>query len=495
MDQEVTCYPSILHQLSSGGGRLSEVANKKREAALCRLLDCSHLTPTHWRIWILSAMGIFLDGFDLFIISIALPLIIRDLSPSPVLIGAIGSAAVIGAIFGASIGGILTDRFGRKSIYIVDLLLFIIFSFCCGIAWDISSLIIFRFLLGIGVGADYPICASYVSEFMPSALRGRMLIGAFAFQAVGMFAAAVVGLIILFVFPDPAAWRWMLIAGAIPAVIVLIARATVPESPRWYLGQGLFKNAARVICGLVPHKEAKIRECVAEQKVSTCSDPKKCSEFSVLFSREFRKRTILATVPWFLMDVAMYGVGIFMPILLAGLVFTSKGTSDIEMIYQSIAGSAFLDLFLLAGFLLNIRYVDTVGRIRLQIYGFIGMTLGMILILMAWLFGSNLFLVFSGFIFFNLLLNLGPNATTFILPVELFPTRVRGSAHGLASAIAKCGAATGIFLIPLIQNFAGIPGVLIVVGVVSMAGLIITLIFRIETSGQSLDELDPGVFG
>jgi len=440
-------------------------------------------------------MGIFLDGYDLFIISIALPLIIRDLSPSPVLLGAIGSAAVIGAIFGASIGGVLTDRFGRKSIYIVDLFLFIIFSFCCGIAWDISSLIIFRLLLGVGVGADYPICASYVSEFMPVALRGRMLIGAFAFQAVGMFTAAVVGLVILFMYPDPAAWRWMLISGAIPAVIVLIARASVPESPRWYLGQGLFRQAARVICYLIPGKEDKIRDCVAKQCEEPAKTEKSHSEFSILFSKEYRKRTILATVPWFLMDVAMYGVGIFLPILLAGLLFTNKGGAGLDEIYQSIAGSAFLDIFLLAGFLLNMRYVDKIGRIKLQIYGFIGMTLGMMLILMAWLFGSNIYLIFSGFIFFNLLLNLGPNATTFILPVELFPTRVRGSAHGLASAVAKAGAAVGIFLIPIVQELAGIGGVLIVIGIVSLAGLLVTLIFRIETKGQSLDEIEPAVFG
>ena len=474
-----------------------ELTYKQREVALCHLLDRSTLTRTHWRIWALSAMGIFLDGFDLFIISIALPLIITDLSPSPIMIGAIGSAAVIGAIFGASIGGVLTDRFGRKSIYIIDLLFFIIFSLMCGFSWDLTSLVAFRFLLGVGVGADYPICASYISEFMPCALRGRMLIGAFAFQAVGMFAAAMTGLFVLFFFPDPSAWRWMLIAGAIPATIVLLARATVPESPRWYLGQGLFIKAARVVCGLIPHKEEKIRECVTKQKSSVSDDPKESENqgFSVLLSREYRKRTILATVPWFLMDLAMYGIGIFLPILLASLVFTGHGTSDMDKIYESIAGSAFLDIFLLAGFLLNIMYVDKVGRIKLQIYGFIGMTLGMLLILMAWFTGSNIFLVFAGFIIFNLLLNMGPNATTFILPVELFPTRVRGSAHGMASAVAKCGAAAGIFLIPIVQEVAGIAGVLAVVGLVCIAGLVFTVLFRIETSGQSLDEIDPVNFG
>lgn len=466
----------------------------KKEIALCKLLDDSHLTSTHWRIWFLSAMGIFLDGFDLFIISIALPLIIKDLSPDSFLTGAIGSAAVIGAIFGASLGGVLTDRFGRKAIYIIDLLFFIVFSALSGFAWDISSLILFRFLLGVGVGADYPICASYVSEFMPACKRGKMLVGAFAFQAVGMFTAAIVGLVILYLVPSEEAWRLMLISGTIPAFIVLLARATVPESPRWYLGQGFFRKAAKIVCGLVPQKEKQIRDCVAVQKDLRSCDQRKCLNYKILFSPLYRKRTILATIPWFLMDVAMYGIGIFLPILLADLLFTSQNSSEIESIYQSIAGSAFLDIFLLIGFLLNIRYVDTVGRIKLQSYGFLGMTVGMFLIFIGWNMGSNIILVFAGFILFNLLLNFGPNATTFLIPVELFPTSIRGSAHGLASAVSKCGAAVGIFLIPLVQEILGNGGVLLVVGVVCITALVFTQLFKIETKCNSLDEIDSCVF-
>lgn len=120
-----------------------------------------------------------------------------------------------------------------------------------------------------------------------------------------MFTAGVVGLVILFMYPDPASWRWILISGAIPAVIVFIARASVPESPRWYLGQGLFRQAARVICHLIPNKEDKIRDCDARQDKEPVNAKTEHSEYSILFSKEYRKRTILATIPWFLMDIAM----------------------------------------------------------------------------------------------------------------------------------------------------------------------------------------------
>ncbi|MBP2134299.1 MFS family permease [Methanomicrobium sp. W14] len=187
---------------------------------LHRKLDESEMSPMHWKIWFLSSMGIFLDGFDLFIISIALPLIIAQFEPGSVMTGLIGSAAVIGSIIGAAAGGKISDKLGRKAIYIVDLILFLVFSLMTTFAWDIYSLILFRFLLGIGIGADYPICASYVSEFMPAGNRGRMLIGAFSFQAVGMFAAAGCGLLILWAYPEPVSWRLMLIAGCIPAVLI-----------------------------------------------------------------------------------------------------------------------------------------------------------------------------------------------------------------------------------------------------------------------------------
>lgn len=169
-------------------------------------------------------MGIFLDGFDLFVMSIALPLIIVQFAVTPPAQGIIGAAAVIGAIFGALIGGRLCDRFGRKKVFLVDLFIFIIFAVLLAFAWSIESLILFWFLLGVGIGADYPVCASYVSEFMPKRIRGRMLIAVFSFQAVGIFAAAAVGLFILAMYPSESAWRWMLVAGTVPALVILVLR-------------------------------------------------------------------------------------------------------------------------------------------------------------------------------------------------------------------------------------------------------------------------------
>jgi len=464
--------------------------------ALNKAMDESGLTPLHWKIWSLSAMGIFLDGFDLFIIGVALPIIVMDMNPSPAMQGLIAAAAVVGAMAGAMIGGRLTDRFGRKAIYIVDLAIFILFSLGTAFAWNAWSLLILRLLLGIGVGADYPICASYVSEFMPARLRGRMLIGAFSFQALGMVAAAVVGLLILKFHHQPDAWRWMLAAGAVPAIAVMFLRMTVPESPRWYIEQGQMDKAAQVIGLLVPAERERLEKLVSKEEKHLKKIKRKQEDYAVLFSAKYLKRTVLAAGAWFLMDIAAYAIGIFTPTILATMEFGTRAHSGpIGKDIVSTEGAAFLDLFLVLGFLLNVWFVERWGRINLQIAGFGGMAIGLLLLgyaSAADVHGSMLPLVFVGFILFNILMNMGPNSTTFILPAELFATDVRASGHGFAAGAAKFGAAIGIFFLPILKAQLGVPTTVYLLAGVCLLGLLITIVFRVETKGRSLEELDPG---
>jgi MFS family permease len=147
-------------------------------------------------------MGVFIDGFDLFIMAVALPLISADLNPSAATLGLIGAAALLGAVVGAAVIGRLSDRFGRKILYALDLAFFVVFSVLSALAWDVTSLIVFRFLLGVGVGADYPLSSAYISEFMPARVRGRMLVSGFSFQALGSLTGAAVGLLILLIYPE-----------------------------------------------------------------------------------------------------------------------------------------------------------------------------------------------------------------------------------------------------------------------------------------------------
>ncbi|MCX6692534.1 MAG: MFS transporter [Methanoregula sp.] len=465
---------------------------------LTEAMDDAPFTLKHAHIWFLSAMGIFLDGFDLFVMSIALPLIIVQFSATPLAQGLIGAAAVIGAIFGALIGGRLCDRFGRKKVFLFDLLIFIVFAVLSSFAWSIESLILFRFLLGVGIGADYPVCASYVSEFMPKRIRGRMLIAAFSFQAIGIFAAAGVGLFILAMHPSESAWRWMLVAGAVPALLILVLRRGLPESARWHIQRKEWKLAAGVVRYLIPDFTMKdqIKPPVADP-VQT--KPEKgpawhshLSSYAELFSKKNLRRTILITVPWFFMDFAFYGVGIFTPILIAAMIGTQgTGLNFIAQDFYSSEYTVVLDVFLVIGFILNILFIERAGRIRLQLAGFIGMAAGMF-ILAASQSGSQtiIALAFVGFGLFNLLQNFGPNATTFLLPAELFSTRLRATAHGFAAGLAKVGAACGIVFVPLMTASYGVRNTVIFMGVICILAFVVTWLTRIDMTGRSLEELE-----
>ncbi|MFA4826613.1 MAG: MFS transporter [Methanoregula sp.] len=465
---------------------------------LTEAMDDSPFTLKHAHIWFLSSMGIFLDGFDLFVLSIALPLIIVQFSATPLEQGIVGAAAVIGAIFGALIGGKLCDRFGRKKVFIADLFIFIIFAVLSAFAWNIESLILFRFLLGVGIGADYPACASYVSEFMPKRIRGRMLIAAFSFQAVGIFVAAGVGLLILALYPSESSWRWMMVAGAVPALVILVLRRGLPESARWHIQRREWKLAVGVVRYMIPDFTMKegikppVADIVQKKPEKEPARPSFMSSYAELFTQKNLQKTILITVPWFFMDFAFYGVGIFSPILIASMLGThATGLNFIAQDFYSTGYTVLLDVFLILGFILNILFVEKLGRIRLQLAGFIGMAAGLF-ILAASASGSEtiIALAFVGFGLFNLLQNWGPNATTFLLPAELFPTRLRATAHGFASGFAKIGAACGIIFVPLMKSSYGVSYTVIIMGIICLIAFVVTWLTRIDMTGRSLEELE-----
>jgi len=467
-------------------------------SVITNAMDDAPFTMKHAHIWFLSSMGIFLDGFDLFVLSIALPLIIVQFAATPLQQGIVGAAAVVGAIFGALIGGRLCDRFGRKKVFLVDLLIFIIFAVLSAFAWDIWSLVLFRFLLGIGIGADYPVCASYVSEFMPKKIRGRMLIAAFSFQAVGIFAAAGIGLVILALHPSESAWRIMLIAGAIPAIVILILRRSIPESARWHIQRKEWKLATGVVRYLIPDFTMdKSIKPPAEAAAKPVPEKRPAwhatlETYAELFNRNNLRRTTLITVPWFLMDFAFYGVGIFTPILIASMMGThTAGLNFIAQDFYSSGLTAVLDVFLVLGFILNIIFIERVGRMRLQLAGFIGMAAGMFILALSQSGSQTIIaLAFVGFGLFNLLQNWGPNATTFLLPAELYPTRLRATAHGLASGIAKVGATCGIMFVPLMTASYGVRLTVIFMGIVCIIAFIVTWLTRIDMTGRSLEDIE-----
>lgn len=446
-------------------------------------LDDTPFTKTQRKVWILSAMGVLLDGFDFFIIGVALPLIAFHFHLSPTIKGLVAVSAVAGAFLGALVFGQVADRIGRKGMFLVDIILFVVFSAASAAAWNAWSLIAFRFFLGIGIGADYPIGVSYIAESVPTRLRGRLVVGAFAFQALGSLLGVLVGLLILRVDPSVEAWRIMLAFGVLPAIVVVLMREGLPESVRWHLARGNYEKAS--------HAASMLLECPITLTAQNSPRGEHCLGFGSLFKKRYLRRTIFASLPWFLQDISTYGIGIFTPTILAAIAL-GGGASFIAKDIGATEGAAAVDLLLLVGFMLAIILVHYVSRITLQIVGFLGMALGL---LMAG--GSSLFpagsqgqmgMIVGGFMIFNCLMNMGPNATTYLLSGETFPTSIRATGAGFAASMAKLGAVLGTFFFPVLTPLLGTTGLLVMLAAASALAAAVTYGFRVDTRA-SLDAL------
>ncbi len=459
-----------------------------REAAVAEHLNGLRFGRAHRRVWLLAAMGIMLDGFDFFVMGVAIPLITVDWGITPLQTGMLASSAIVGAIVGAAVMGPLSDRIGRKLAFRIDLGIFVVFALASALAPDVGWLIAFRFFLGVGIGADYPISASYVAEISPQRLRTRLLIGAFSFQAVGQMLGALVGLAILLLRPEPGAWRWMLAFGVVPAVIIVILRRTVPESPLWLAAHARTEEAVSALSRFTGRPVS-----VAEIDGDGAATPAPAAErvgLRRLLRRDTAGSTVLTTVPWFFMDIATYGIGVFTPTVLAALALTSAAnTPFIADDITATEGAAVLDLFLVAGFALALLLVRHRGLVMLQTTGFVVMAaaLAVLAATQGLTAGSALqtVLVFAAFAAFNLFMNAGPNATTYTMPADAFPTVLRGAGAGVAAAAGKTGAALGTFLFPLLQHGLGLPLTLLLIAGGCVAAAVITFALRRHATAGS----------
>lgn len=448
-----------------------------------------------WILWALSAGLIALDGFDFFIIGLAMPFIQRDFGVGAATTGAIAVAAVAGAFAGSIVLGPLADKLGRQRMLELDIALFVVASAATALAWNAASLIAFRFLVGIAIGADYPISVSYITENVPSRWRGKMVISSFSFQAIGALSGALVGLGTLTAFeqffpdaPDLSiryAWRIMLAFGLVLSIAIGLLRLRfLLESPSYFLSRNEYDLASKAASELLEHPV----------EITPETDPPENEPslpYGALFSRGFLRRTLLASVPWFLQDIATYGIGIFTPTIVAALAYS--GEMDLITKEMNAAkGSAFVDLFLIVGFWVAVALVDRLGRIPLQILGFLGMGVGLwILSLSGQTAGgtANFGLLFGGFALFNLMMNAGPNSTTFLLSGEVFPTSIRSSGAGFAAGFAKAGAVLGTFILPILQHSIGVPLLLQGLAVMCAIAGFLTYLFRVETRGRSLEKV------
>ena len=416
----------------------------------------------------------FIDGFDVSVIAVALPGLTREWNITSGLVsGLVASAVVIGMFFGMMFGGHLVDKFGRRRMYMFDLIGFVVFALAAALTQNVWQLIAARFLLGIFIGADYPISSSLTAEFTTPKRRGGLIILMSLMWQLGSFTAFILGIALFDLGGNE--WRWMLFAGAVLAVIVIVLRHSMPESPRWLRAHGRAEEAAAI--------ERQVFE--EHDLVIDSSEPKKVGKgnrgtWRELFSPLMLRATIFCSLFWFAFAVAFYGIQMYTPTILGPF---TRGNQRLAFL-----GAALIAFLGVIGAALGMRVTEWLGRRRQIIYCFVGMTIALV-ILALWTSPSlvPMIILLSVTI---LLANLGPGVLNMVYPNEMFPTRLRGSGVGFAGSVSRIGSILGVLVFPILVGSWGMQNATWLFVGVCVIGLIGSLALAPETRGRSLDELE-----
>lgn len=417
------------------------------------------------RMTLATGGGMFIDGF--IFASFAAALAGKGMSNSlGVTTGwaqLISSSTLIGTFFGGLVLGYVTDRLGRRPMFTIDLSVFLtcsILMFFVTSNWQVLTL---GLIMGLAIGADYSIGSPLLSEFTPSRRRGHFLGVLEIGWNVGYVVAFLIGYVINTNFPG--AWHVTLAASAVPAVICLVIRHGLPESPRWLYSKGRGEEA-----------EAILRDDLGVDRLGDFArEEKEETRWRVLLSPDYLIRTVFACTFWICIVLPYFALTFFQAEVLG----------DIGLGDNALAGALLGTVVALTGAVVGWRIVDRVGRRKILI--------GPMFVCAAFLltvsFAAHLPVVLAAFCFFGYLFSYGiMSILPGIYPMEVFPTSVRTSGVGLASAASRVGAAIGTFGLPWVLAHWGLPPLMIIMAVVSVTGGLTSLRWAPETNGRELSE-------
>ncbi|CAO3598671.1 unnamed protein product [Absidia cylindrospora] len=463
-----------------------------------------------------SGAGFFTDSYDVFIINLVTPMLgyvyyahNGNKMPSDVE-GIIKGMASVGTFIGQLLFGFMGDIFGRK-IYGFELLIIIIGTINCATSASavkgvsaIGFLGLWRLVLGIGVGGDYPMSATITSEWSSTGRRGMMMALIFSMQGIGNLAAAIVTLILLAIFKNAInddvmaldyVWRLCIGLGAVPAVATIYLRFSMPESPRYSLHVNKDVEAAAAAKGQEVSTELSQQYTKVEEKRNHWA------EFRAYFGQWKHFRVLLGTsLSWFLLDVAFYGLGLNNTYVLSAIGYAKKDTA-FETLWANTVGQIIITcLGSVPGYYLTVFTIEKLGRRKIQIMGFTMTTILFVILATAYypLRDNAIAAFITVFTLAQLFMNFGANATTFIIPGEVFPSKVRASAHGISAASGKAGAILAAFAFNVVVEIgdtypgehAFLPQTLGIFAAVMFLGLIVTLLWIPESKGMDLDEFE-----
>lgn len=482
----------------------------------------SFLSLDEIKLLSIAGVGFFLDSYDLFIINLVVPIWtyeywggLQGKKPHypPLLRGTVNAAANIGNIIGQLSFGFLGDTYGRKFVYGKELIICIIgmilvISLPNSIPTPTLKMVwifCWRLFMGIGIGGDYPMSASITSERSHLRRRGMLLGWIFSNQGWGTLMGSVVTIIVLACFQHAlnvegkynqldAVWRIQMGVALIPAAATLWPRLTMPEGKKYLESQALNDSrstlASENSLKKGGEKEVGSDTDVAPPMVEPTANKAKFNTFFVYFSEWRHLKILIGTAStWFLLDIAFYGTNLNQSAILASIGF-STGKNEYHTLMKNAIGNLIIAVAgYVPGYFFTIAFIEILGRKWIQIQGFLVSAMMFAIIAGGYhkIGTAGRFVCLAIAQFF---LNFGPNATTFIVPAEVFPARVKGFAHGLSAAIGKLGAILAALLFNYLSTTIGLQKVLWIFFACLILGAISTFIFLPETKGRDADVID-----
>lgn len=435
----------------------------------------------HRLLFIVIALAFFFDSVDLGTMTFVLGSIKKDFGLSTAAAGLVASSSFFGMVAGAAVAGLLADRFGRRPVFQWSMVLWGAASYLCSTAQSIDALIVYRILLGIGMGMEFPVAQALLSEFVPAASRGRLIALMDGFWPLGFIAS---GIVSYFVLPS-FGWRTVFALLAIPAVFVLVVRRIVPESPRWLEHRGRLREAQSVLSSI---EAAVMRACRLRELPAPSIDhgqpplQRKQGAFREIWSGTYRSRTIMVWTLWFFALLGFYGLTSWL-----GALMQQSGVA----VAKSVLYTVWISLAGIPGFLCAAWLVERWGRKPTCVASLVGGAVMAYVYGQAALHGASVALVICAGLAMQFFL-FGMWAVLYTYTPELYGTGARATGSGFASAIGRVGSLIGPYVVGVVLPTFGQSGVF-TLGACSFAlAAIAVATMGIETKGLALETLGRG---
>ncbi|SDG28796.1 MFS transporter [Desulfosporosinus hippei] len=435
---------------------------------LTERLETLPVSKFHYLLLISAGLGWMFDSMDTGIISFVLPVLMKAWSLSPEQVGTIGSIGLVGMAIGAILSGTIADLIGRKKVFASTLIIYSLATGLCGLSWNYESLLLFRFLVGFGLGGQLPVAVTLVSEFSPAKHRGKFLVLLESFWAIGWLLAALVSYLII----PWLGWQSAFYIGALPALYVFYLWKSIPESPRYLASKGRFSEAEEIVKDI--ETQAGVQRSNTKQHLQQKTLPRMA--VTELFSAKFLKRTVFLWLLWFGIVFAYYGIFTWLPSLLAlkGFALTKSFQYVMTMTLAQIPG------YFSAAYL-----VDKIGRKPTLAIYLIGTAIS------AYFFGlstdvQTILIMGSLMSFFNL----GAWGIVYTYTPELYPTHARATGSGWAAGFGRIGGILAPIVVGLMIGTYKLPSesVFLMFATVLILTALNVIILGEETKGKPMDE-------